>query len=180
MMSRSILLRGTGVHTFIVVHHSSHSGGVLQRKPASSFASLRVPARRLVPVAGRRWIVSSSGTCRGRVRSGSRWGDHRITRHRSQSSSHSERLGDGDLVECRLGFCGRALALAKPVGPLNRIYMASCDRGLQPTVRIAPPIRGAVRRLGFAIPRLLLTGSCRGHIPTISPLFSTYLTLKLF
>jgi hypothetical protein len=65
MMSRSILLRETGVHTFIVVYRSSHGGGVLQRRPASSFASLRVPARRLVPVAGRRWIGSSSGTCRG-------------------------------------------------------------------------------------------------------------------
>jgi hypothetical protein len=69
MMSRSILLRGIGTYTVVVVL-SHHCGGVLQRRPAfssssSSFSISPRGTRRLVPVVDRRWISSSSIACRG-------------------------------------------------------------------------------------------------------------------
>jgi hypothetical protein len=93
MMNRSNLLRGVGLHTFIVVHRVSDGGGVWHRRPASS--SLRVSASRLLLVAVRQWIVFFSGTCRG----GSDLvpvGEITEAIYCS-SSSHSERLCDEDL-----------------------------------------------------------------------------------
>jgi hypothetical protein len=114
MMSRSILTRGTEVHTFVVIHRGSCGGGNL---PSSS------------PCVFRRgvWfpLLIGGGTDLSVVPAG---GDFdpvpvgEFTRIEAMSrnfSGHFERLGDGDLVECRLGFYGRALALAKPVGPFN-------------------------------------------------------------
>jgi hypothetical protein len=99
MMSRSILLRGIGVHTFIVVHHSNHHGGDLQRRPASSTfsTSLRV-VRRLVLIIDRRWISSSICTYRGSSDPDPVREFTRIEAMSHYSSSHSERLGDGDLL----------------------------------------------------------------------------------
>jgi hypothetical protein len=111
MTSRSILLRETYVNTFIVVHR--HHGGVLQRRFAasSSSSSLRV-ARRLVLIAGRRWIGSSVDTYRG-------CSDHDpvgeiagIEAMSRSSSSHSERLGDMDLCKVSIMvFCGPLISV---------------------------------------------------------------------
>jgi hypothetical protein len=100
-MSRSILLREIEAHTFIVVHRSSHRGGVLQRRPASSpssSTSLRV-MRRLILIVDRRWIGSSIGTCRGGSYLDLVGEIARIEAMSRRSSSHSERLGDGDLYK---------------------------------------------------------------------------------
>ena len=116
MMSRSILLRGTCIHTVVVVP-CHYCGGVLQRRPASSFLSISLlVSRRLISVVDRRWISSSNVACRGNLRS--RW-DNGDLRHSHSDSSYSERLGDRFLSKCRLGFVVERLALAKPVGPLN-------------------------------------------------------------
>jgi hypothetical protein len=97
MKSRSNLPRAVELHTFIVFQGGSNSGDVLHHRPDSSSASLRVAARSVVLVAGRRWIVSSSGTYkRGSdpVTVEEITGTDTIDR---SSYSHSECLGDGDM-----------------------------------------------------------------------------------
>jgi hypothetical protein len=78
--------------------------------------------------------------------------------------SHYARLGDGDMCGCRLGFVVRQIQLGILVDPLNLIYITSCDRGLQPTVRIVHQERDQTVMINS--PRFLLTDSCRGHTVT--------------